>query len=409
MDCRYSDSEGISSLRQNLEKGSKELKDHGVMNFMSHCFHIYLLECFKDLPAVSLSQITSRLLQKQKSEYHTYTSHSSHYHQHYQRETTLEDHKPKGLLPKKPSEMDSILEELSEKGHIIFLKSSRRRSSWIILNKEALLGDINGTVFAPKGYKQYKELASSSSTGVVSFSTIARYFPKFDPNMIITFLSHLEFCHVITDVEVLSLIGGKPPHPTNGSVSSEPYFLFPHLVSIECPQNIWTADENFEYQCGWLLWSSEDHHFFTPRFLQVILLRLAFSFALDIRKHKGHPAIQRRCSIWKNGISWLNDDGIDVLVEMREQNQVIAVMMRCEEVSEARIECTHLRSLVVQKILKMKEEFCSNISTKEAFINPDELQYPLRSLEDLTLFSLSWAGQSSIKSVLSSAVMVVVA
>ena len=399
MDCRFSDSKGISTLRQNLKKSSIELKDHGVMNFMSHCFHVYLLEDFKDHPAVSLSQITSRLLQKQKSEDHTYPSYSSHYHQrYYQTESTLEDNRPKRLLPTKPSEIDSILEELSEKGHVMFLKSSRRRSSWVILNKEALLGDINGTVFAPKGFKQHKELASNSSTGVVPFSTIARRFPKFDPNMIVTFLSHLEFCHIIADEEVLNLIGGKPPHPTNRSASLEPYFLFPHLVSIDHPQNIWRVDDSSEYNCGWLLWCSEDHHFFTSRFLQVILLRLAFSFALDIhiKKHRDHPAIQRRCSIWKNGISWLNEDGIDVLVEVREQNQIIAVMMCCDKVSETRIECIHLRSLVIQKILKMKEEFCSKVSTKEAFINPDELQYPLRSLKDLTLFSLSDVARSVI-------------
>ena len=64
MDCRVSESSGISNLRQQLQKSSKELKDYGVMNFMSHCFHIYLLEYFKDLPALSLSQITSCLLQK---------------------------------------------------------------------------------------------------------------------------------------------------------------------------------------------------------------------------------------------------------------------------------------------------------------------------------------------------------
>ena len=397
MNCCVSESPGISNLRQHLQKSSKELKDYGMMNFLSHCFYIYLLEYFKDLSAVSLSQITSCLLQKQKPEYHTYTPCSSHYHQRYQSEATLEDHKPKGLLPTKPSEIDSILEELSEKGHVTFLKSSHRQPSWVILNKEALLEDINGTVFAPKGFKQHKNLASS--TGVVPFSAISSHFPKHDPNMIVSFLSHLEFCHVIADNEVLNLIGDKPAHSTSNTASSmETYFFFPHLVSIECPQHIWTTDDKFEYKCGWLLWCSEDHHFFTPRFLQVLLLRLAFLFALNIRikKHRDHPAIQRRCSIWKNGISWLNEYGIEVLVEMREQNQVVAVMMRCIRRSATKIECIRLRSSVLQKILSMKEEFCSTVSTTESFINPDELQYPLRPPQDFTLFSLSDVARSVI-------------
>ena len=389
VDCRVSISPGISSLRQHLQKSSKELKDHGVMNFMSHCFHIYLLEYFKDLPAVSLSQITSCLLQKQ-SNYPSYYPH--------QRETVIEDSKPKRLLPTKPSEIDGILEVLSEKGHILLLKSSRRRFSWVILNKEALLGDVNGIVFAPKHFKQYKNLASS--TGVVPFSTIASHFLGHDPNMIVSFLSHLEFCHVIADEEVLNLIGDKTAHSTSNTASSlETYFLFPHLVSIECPQHIWRVDDNFEYKCGWLLWCSEKHHFFTPRFLQVILLRLAFSFPLNIqiKKHnRDHPAIQRRCSIWKNGISWVNEDSTEVVVEMREQNQVIAVMMRCDEELETKIECIHLRSSLAQKILRTKEEFCSEVSTIEAFINPDKLQYPLRPPQDLTLFSLNDMARSVI-------------
>ena len=82
------------------------------------------------------------------------------------------------------------------------------------------------TVFAPKGFKQRKELASS--TGVVPFSAIARYFPKHD-NMIVSFLSHLEFCHMIADEEVLNLIEGRAAHLTIGGVSLEPYFLFSSL------------------------------------------------------------------------------------------------------------------------------------------------------------------------------------
>ena len=300
------------------------------------------------------------------------------------------------MLPKKPPEIDTILEELSEKGHIVFLKSSRRKSSWVILNKEVLFGDINGTVFAPKHFKQHKNLASS--TGVVPFSAIESDFPGHDPNMIVSFLSHLEFCHVIADKEVLDLIGDRPAHSTTGSASLEPYLFFPHLVSIECPQEIWGADDNceYKYKCGWLLWCSE--HFFTPRFLQIILLWLAFSFALEtpIRKHKDHPAIHGQCfcSIWKNGISWLNADGIEVVVEMREQNQVVAVMMRC--IGRSTTECIHLRSSIIQKILLAKNRFCPEASTTESFIHPHELQYPLSSPQDLTLFSMHDVAKSIV-------------
>ena len=170
------------------------------------------------------------------------------------------------------------------------------------------------------------------------------------------------------------------------------------LVSIECPQHVWRPADQFSYKCGWLLWCSEDHHFFTLRFLQVILLRLAFSFALNIqiRKYRDHPALQRCCSIWKNGISWLDEGGIEVLVEMREQNQVVAVMMRCIERSATKTECILLRSSIILKIIRMKEEFCSKVPTTESFVDPRELQYPLRPPQDLSLFSLSDVARSVV-------------
>jgi len=235
-----------------------------------------------------------------------------------------------------------------------------------------LFGEVNGTAFAPVGFKQHKVL--TSSTGVVTFSTIAEHFPNHDPNMIVSFLSHLEFCHVITD-EV------------------------PHLVSVECPQEVWRLDAQFDYQCGWLLWCSEAHHFFTARFLQVILLRLVFTFALNlqIQNQRNQSTVQHHCSVWKNGISWLNRDGIETLVEVRDQNQAAIVIMRCIEGAATKIECVSLRSSIIQKIMEAKEEFCSKLSTAEFFIDPRGLQYPPGPLQELTLFSMSTVARSVVE------------
>jgi len=171
------------------------------------------------------------------------------------------------------------------------------------------------------------------------------------------------------------------------------------LVSIESPQEIWKPADKFGYQCGWLLWCTEADHFFTTRFLQVILLRLAFTFALNlqVQKHRDQPAIQCCCSVWKNGISWLNEDGIETVVEVTDQNQAIIVMIRCIKRPAAKIECVCLRSSIIQKILKAKEEVCSKLSTTESFIDPHELRYPPGPPQELTLFSLSAVARSVVK------------
>ena len=111
---------------------------------------------------------------------------------------------------------------------------------------------MTGTVFAPKDFKQYQNLASS--TGVVPFSKISTHFPDLDADMIVHFLCHLEFCHNIADSEVLQLLhslGTSEPVATFDS--TERFLFFPNLVSIEVPSGVWESSPDFRYQCGWVL------------------------------------------------------------------------------------------------------------------------------------------------------------
>ena len=165
--------------------------------------------------------------------------------------------------------------------------------SWVILNKANLLSTVNGTVFAPHNFKQYRDL--SSSTGVVPLHRIATHFPRHDPTMIVEFLSYMEFCQEIHDQEVLDLL--NPFDKGSGTISlSKRYFFFPRLVSVETPQGVWEPDPDYGYQCGWVLHCTETDQFFTPHFIQVLMLRLAFSFALipsKLPSSDDMPAIKR--------------------------------------------------------------------------------------------------------------------
>ena len=133
----------------------------------------------------------------------------------------------------------------------------------------------------------------------------------------------------------------------------------------------------------------EPEHFFTPRFLQVLFLRLAFSFALipDTQEIKEDLlAIQRDCDVWKSGICWHNRHGVGALVEV-DQSKTVNVLLRCLKGRE--IECVYLRSAIIHKVLCAKEEFCPKVSTSEYFIHPtDAIKYPLKSTTDLNRFSI---------------------
>ena len=64
--------------------------------------------------------------------------------------------------------------------------------------------------------------------------------------------------------------------------------------------------------------------YLTPWFLQVLLLHLAFSFALapDTSQQDKALPVLRRCAIWKIRIHCLDQDGVETIVEVSEQNHV---------------------------------------------------------------------------------------
>ena len=384
MDCRQPHSEEISILRQFLKKSCDSLRIKGTMNFTCHCFYVSIIDQFRQFSAVTVDQIRNATVVKsrQVSEYSYHSWNESS-------ESTLR----KSFFPVDIVEVVQKLDDLSGRGHITFIKNPKRlHMSWVILDKEAILADVNGTVFAPQGFQQHQNLASS--TGVVPFSKIKAHFLKYDPKVLVAFLSHLEFCFEIQDKEVLELLNNEI---IRFSPSSEQYFFFPSLVSIETPNSVWKKNDRFSYQCGWMLQTVNDH-FFTPRFLQVLILRLAFSCTQTQSKPaESHdlPVIRRVCSVWKRGISWTNRDGVETVVEVLEQSQAVIVMMRCFNMLKSLVQCLHLRSSIIQKVLKATAEFCS-VSTLESFIHPDDLQYPPKSGSETVLFHIPGVAQTIV-------------
>ena len=83
-----------------------------------------------------------------------------------------------------------VCNELNDRGRILFLRDQVDiANSWVIMDKDMLLSKVTGTIFAPEDFKQHCQIATS--TGVVPLFKIAKQFPKFDPEMLVGFFSHL--------------------------------------------------------------------------------------------------------------------------------------------------------------------------------------------------------------------------
>ena len=68
--------------------------------------------------------------------------------------------------------------------------------------------------------------------------------------------------------------------------------------------------------------------------------------------------------IWKNGIFW-SSEGVEMLVEVTNQNQVVIVLVRCLEDTE--LEAIKMRSAVLKEVHNVKERHCQATKADEFF------------------------------------------
>ena len=295
------------------------------------------------------------------------------------------------LLPSDDAILSKHLSTLSEHGQLLYLRNHEKiRDSWVILNKELLLSQVNGTIFAPEYFKQHHDI--SSSTGVVPFSEIKKIVPDHNPQMIAGFLTHLEFCHQIGESEASLINRG---HLKSSDTQSELYYFFPALVSEERPEESCKSIVRADHKTGWCLQRIQEDQFFTSRFLHVLLLQLSFHFALapDSPKEENPcPVVQRECNVWKSGLTdggihWLTMDGVEAIVEVVEQCTAVTVVVGCQEGGE--MASVQLRSDLIKTVLNVKEKYSGAVEVQESLISPSELEsYPLKSPKILSTFSI---------------------
>ena len=370
LDCTQLGSDGLTKVFNAIVWHVIQFRKNFDIDLQVHFLYAFLSREFKGQTACRVSEIVSRIAEDSNTEM----------------TVGLKQEEVIVLLPQDTHTLSQHLATLSEKGRFLYLRNDQNvEDGWVILDQEVLLSEVNGTVFAPKNFKEHHDI--SSSTGVVPFSKIEQLFPSHSPEMIISFLSHLEFCQQIAESEASVISGGQ----LGGSQqSSETFYFFPALVSEDRPKESCRSIEQTHYKSGWSLRCSRSDQFLSPRFLHVLLLRLAFSFALapeTADEDEACPVLQRRCNVWKAGIHWQNRDGVEAIVEVVEQNTAITVVMGCLEGRE--VECSGLRSELIQAILATKERVCAAVELRESFIHPAELSYPLKNSKLLPSFTIT--------------------
>ena len=331
------------------------LESKVVLNFTYHSFLIFLLARFAGSAAIQLNDAIVALSKESEKLYRH--------------------------LPTDLSELDAICQSLNSHGRILYLHCTESiAQSWIVLNRQSLLTRINGTIFAPEGFSEHRS-SLASSTGVVKQSILTAHFPDLHSDLVTELITFFEFGRQISNPETLRHL--LPPRE---AASGEPHFFFPALVCIDVPEGVWKPSERFSYYSGWLMQCTQPEHFFTPRMVQTLILRVSFSLALPRSDPivREQPAIHRQCKVWKNGVYWSQPSGAEGLLEITSK-QVTALVRSLNGHEMAAVE---LRSTLVRMILDAQQEFCDGVIPSESMLHPHHAtQYPLSPADDLELFS----------------------
>ena len=269
-------------------------------------------------------------------------------------------------LPSEKSVLLKFLTTLSDKGLILFIKNADDAQSWIVIDRAALLVEVNGVLFAPKEIEHvHQDIASN--TGIVPMSVLERLFSKHAIHMIIGFLKSLQFCHVL---ESNTLQMFKTNISASIPLPSDELLFFPSLIRGTPPTDI-----KIENGLGWCLWYPDPNQFLSTRFLHLLLFSLSYIFCLPRHYKAGKLAddpqillLARRCDVWTNGIYWENDDEVEVIVEVTEHYRCVTVITSMND-----IENSHkVFNDVVQTILELKSKMHS-FECEEYLIAPSDV------------------------------------
>ena len=334
IDCHRPGGKGVDTFMEKLRESCEAVVDkNDKMSYHCHCLNSYLQQL--EVVAISLYELCSKLMELNEPCLLT------------DRSIVLE-----------------FLTILGSKGLILFLANT-----WVIIDKKTLLTEVNGVLFNKNIDRERKPVASN--TGVMPVSTLANFFPNHNTDMLIRFLTSLQFCHQMNSYAV-SCITNNIPSDDFPISKDENFLFFPALITEDKPTSIFETTDGF----GWCLWCPESRQFLSMRFLHTLLHRLAYTCCPPLPEETDYitdnvaiQELQRLCIMWKNGIYWKDENNLEVMVEVTEDNRCVTVLVSHSSL----IESYQLRASLIKEVLKVKNELCP-CTSKQFAIAPGNIK-----------------------------------
>ena len=247
-----------------------------------------------------------------------------------------------------------ILLELHDLGLLFLIHSSNRESSSVVLNMSQLTNIVHKSLFSEetllKSSFEKEGLSFSFSAGIVPQSILAKILPE---NITKECLVQLQYCQEISHAEAHVFPSLKVSNSTDQS-----FLFFPALCSADKSEVEWVTPPDLSYGIGWLAQCTDPCDYLSPRFHHILMLRLVFKFTLSI----GSPDLshfQSRCTVWKTGVHWLMEEGVECMVELAGANREVVVLTRSTK--DRAENCAAALNNIVNCVMEAKAEFCHSV------------------------------------------------
>ena len=101
---------------------------------------------------------------------------------------------------------------------------------------------------------------------------------------------------------------------------------------------------------------------------------------------KGSSVLARRCILWKDGIYWISDGGIKVIVQVHEGNRRVTILISYHN---PMVSC-QLQSKIINDIFRLHRDTCPSFEITECLILPAYVKRALtHKISDIPVFVMT--------------------
>ena len=295
-------------------------------------------------------------------------------------------------LPTRVEDLYPVLEQLYDIGLLMIIGRhyEKLEDHTLLLNISKLTNEVHKLLFSNPIIDDNPNLHAQLSMGVLSQSYLSSILPEYIST---DCLIQLQYCQSFDHYEVKFDHVAPEDHDSNDST----LFYFPALCKSERKESIVSPD-GFNYYIGHFVECDVKLEYFPPRFLHLLFLRLAYSYALQAaQKNRTTSDLEpvallqkynRRCTMWKNGIHWLMQEGLECYVESVNNSSGIVIITKSKE--EQKLACSEMLFKILREFQQVKEEVCETVALQQYIMDSDN---PVSHSDGDKLFDMSQVEQ----------------